>query len=78
MARLLGKKFPLVIAGGLNAKNVAKALRIFQPWGVDVVSGVEQAPGKKDPAKLRTFIAAVRAAEATLPWPDVKNAVTQK
>lgn len=78
MARLLGKKFPLVIAGGLNAENVAKALRIFQPWGVDVVSGVEQAPGKKDPAKLRTFIAAVRAAEATLPWPDVKNAVTQK
>jgi phosphoribosylanthranilate isomerase len=78
MARLLGKKFPLIIAGGLNAENVAKALRIFQPWGVDVVSGVEQAPGKKDPAKLRAFIATVRAAEATAAAPHAENAVTQK
>jgi phosphoribosylanthranilate isomerase len=78
MARLLAKKFPLIIAGGLNAENVAKALRIFQPWGVDVVSGVEQAPGKKEPAKLRAFIAAVRAAEATVAARDVEKAVTQK
>ncbi|HKC70725.1 MAG TPA: phosphoribosylanthranilate isomerase [Terriglobales bacterium] len=78
MARLLGRKFPLIIAGGLNAENVGKALRIFQPWGVDVVSGVEQAPGKKEPAKLRAFIAAVRAAEATVAAPDAENAVTEK
>ncbi len=78
MARLLGKKFPLVIAGGLNAGNVARALRLFQPWGVDVVSGVEQAPGKKEPAKLRAFIAAVRAAEATVAAPNAEKAVTQK
>lgn len=78
MARLLGKKFPLIIAGGLNAENVAKAMRIFQPWGVDVVSGVEQAPGKKDPAKLRVFVAAVRAAEASAAPPHAENAVTRK
>jgi phosphoribosylanthranilate isomerase len=78
MARLLGKKFPLIIAGGLNAENVAKAMRIFQPWGVDVVSGVEQAPGKKDPAKLRVFVAAVRAAEASAAAPHAENAVTGK
>ena len=51
---------PLIIAGGLNAQNVGEALRLFHPWGVDVVSGVEREPGKKDEAKLREFIATVR------------------
>ena len=78
MARLFAKKFPLIIAGGLNAENVAKSLRIFQPWGVDVVSGVERAPGEKDPAKLRAFIAAVRAAEVSVAAANAENAVTQK
>jgi phosphoribosylanthranilate isomerase len=78
MARLLGKKFPLIIAGGLNAQNVAKALRIFQPWGVDVVSGVEQAPGKKDLSKLRAFMGSIRAAEASAASAHTENAVTQK
>lgn len=78
MARLLARKFPLVIAGGLNAANVGEALQIFRPWGVDVVSGVEQGPGKKDHAKLRAFMAAVRAFEAATAAHSPENAVTRK
>jgi phosphoribosylanthranilate isomerase len=55
---------PLIIAGGLNAHNVGDALRLFHPWGVDVVSGVEREPGRKDETKLRDFVAAVRREEA--------------
>ena len=64
MARLLARKFRLIIAGGLKPDNVGKALRLFQPWGLDVVSGVEQSPGKKDSNKLQAFVAAVRAFES--------------
>lgn len=52
----------LVAAGGLNPENVAEAIAILRPWGVDVVSGVESAPGRKDPAKVRAFITNVRPA----------------
>lgn len=53
----------LIVAGGLNPENVGEAIRKFTPWGVDVVSGVEREPGRKDPAKLEAFVAAVRKAE---------------
>jgi phosphoribosylanthranilate isomerase len=54
---------PVIIAGGLTAENVGQAIRLFEPWGVDVVSGVEREPGNKDEAKLRSFVEAVRQSE---------------
>ena len=52
----------LVAAGGLNPENVAQAIATLQPWGVDAVSGVEAAPGKKDMEKVRAFISRARGA----------------
>jgi phosphoribosylanthranilate isomerase len=62
-AALVARRTQLVLAGGLDAGNIAWAIRTARPFGVDVSSGVESARGVKDPAMIREFIGAVRAAE---------------
>jgi phosphoribosylanthranilate isomerase len=53
-------KVPLILSGGLTAGNVAAAIAAVHPWAVDVASGVEAAPGVKDPAKVEAFMAAAQ------------------
>jgi phosphoribosylanthranilate isomerase len=65
----IGSRVPFMLSGGLDAGNVAEALAITRAPGVDVSSGVERAPGEKDPEKIRAFVRAARAAELKLAPP---------
>lgn len=67
LARDLAGRRPLILAGGLDPASVAEAIREVAPAGVDVASGVESAPGEKDPGAVTDFVHAARAAFASLP-----------
>jgi len=60
IVRSIGIGLPVIVAGGLTPFNVEEAIILFRPWGVDVASGVEASPGKKDPDRVRAFVKAVR------------------
>jgi len=62
-ARPVSDRGRMILAGGLNAGNVAAAITAVRPWGVDASSGIESSPGKKDIELIRQFIAVIRAAE---------------
>jgi len=70
LAAELAGRYPLLLAGGLSPDNVVEALQRVCPWGVDVSSGVERAPGQKDHGAVRAFIEAVREAAMSRPAED--------
>jgi phosphoribosylanthranilate isomerase len=75
LLRNLDPGIPYMLSGGLDPDNVAEALRITRAPGVDVSSGVERAPGEKDPEKIKAFVRAARAADPTAKNSNVASTV---
>jgi phosphoribosylanthranilate isomerase len=74
-AAALARSSELVLAGGLDARNVGSAIAAVRPFGIDVSSGVEDAPGVKSPAKISEFVRAARAAFSEIEHESVRNSL---